>query len=265
MGICTMSGEEWAQRIVEKELGCTVYINDDGSAPGMYDLRVGPKDAPELAIECIGAVDEAFAETWNIGPARGPLHLSLTGDWNVSITAMARIKAIKQRIEPLLRILESHGIDNLYVDYLLKRIDRAMFDEFESLGITHASCYRRQGTGEVHLMMLGTGGIVNSQGSAVPAWIGEFLRDSARQDVLLKLQRSGAKERHVFVLADLTGTPWPVESYLIGELDHIPEQSPDLPQPVTGVWIVSTMGQRGLRWDRGAWKLFDAHGEGIDS
>lgn len=259
-----MAGEEWAQRIVEKELGRNVAINDDGSAPGMYDLRVGPKDAPELAIECVGAVDEAFAETWNIGPERGPLRLSLTGDWNVSITATARIKAIKQRIEPLLRVLEGHGIDNLYVDYRLKRIDRALFDEFDSLSITHVSCYRRQGTGEVHLIMPGNGGAVDRQGSAVPAWVGEFLRDSARQDVLLKLQRSGAKERHVFVIVELASTPWPVESYLIGELDHLPDQSPDLPQPVTGVWIVSTMGQRGLRWDGDAWKIFDACREGTE-
>lgn len=260
-----MAGEEWARRIVEKELGRTVVINDDGSAPSMYDLRIGPADAPEVAIECVGAVDPIVTETWNIGPARGPLQLSIAGDWNVSIALTARIKAIKQRIEPLLRMLESHGIDNLYVDYRLKRTDKALFDEFESLSITHVSCYRRQGTGEVHLIMPGNGGIVDSRGGAVPAWIGEFLRDPARQDVLLKLQRSGAKERHVFVLAELTGTPWPVESYLIRELDHLPEQSPDLPQPVTGVWIVSTMGRRGLRWDGGAWKLFDARGEGIDS
>jgi hypothetical protein len=70
---------------------------------------------------------------------------------------------------------------------------------------------------------------------------------------------------HVFVFVELASTPRPVESDLIRELDHLPDQSPDLPQPVTGVWIVSTMGQRGLRWNGDAWKLFDAHGEGIDS
>jgi hypothetical protein len=46
-----MAGEEWARRIVEKELNRAVVINDNGSAPGMYDLRVGPADAPEVAIE----------------------------------------------------------------------------------------------------------------------------------------------------------------------------------------------------------------------
>jgi hypothetical protein len=82
-------------------------------------------------------------------------------------------------------------------------------------------------------------------------------------DVLGKLQRSGSKDLHAFVLVSLATTPWPVESYLTGELDYLPSQSPDLPSPVTGVWIVSTMGRRGLRWDGGTWQLFDARGEGI--
>ena len=38
-------------------------VNDDGSAPGMYDLRVGPANAPQVAIECVGAVDQTFTET----------------------------------------------------------------------------------------------------------------------------------------------------------------------------------------------------------
>jgi hypothetical protein len=46
-----MAGEEWARRILEKELKQNVAVNDDGSMPGMYDLRIGPADAPELAVE----------------------------------------------------------------------------------------------------------------------------------------------------------------------------------------------------------------------
>ena len=38
-----MAGENWARRIVERQLNRTTVINDDGSAPRMYDLRIGPK------------------------------------------------------------------------------------------------------------------------------------------------------------------------------------------------------------------------------
>lgn len=263
MGTRNKAGEEWAKRIVGKELKRTVVINDDNSAPGMYVLRIGPVDTPEVAIECVGAVDPIYTETWNIGPAKGPLKLLIKGDWNLTIAPTASLKALKQRIEPLIQELENQGIQNLHVDYWLKRDDATLFEELESLGITGASCYRTPGTGEVHLGLPGIGGIVDDQGDALPGWVGEFLRDPARQDVLSKLQRSGAPELHAFVLVSFASVTWPVESYLTGELNHLPSRAPDLPPPVTGVWVVSTMAQRGVYWDGDTWQLFEARGEGI--
>jgi hypothetical protein len=259
-----MAGEEWARRIVEKELNRAVVINDTGTAPSMYDLRVGPADAPEVAIECVGAVDQTYTETWNVGPARGPLQVSLTGDWTVEIAPTARVKTIRKHIERLLQELEARGIYNVYVDWRIEWEDPELFGKLDSLKITHAYCHSQQGTGKVHLTMPGAGGFVDDHGSALPAWVGDFLRDPARQDVLGKLQRSGAAERHAFLIATLTGAPWPVESYLIGSLDHVPSQAPNLPAPVTGVWVVSGMGRRGVRWDGTTWKLFEARGEGIE-
>lgn len=259
-----MAGEEWARQVIEKELKQTVVINDDNSAPGMYDLRIGPVDAPEIAIECTGAVDPAFTETWNIGPARGPMKLSITGDWNVVITPKTRIKTIKRDLEPILQELEHRGIENVHVDHRLKWRERTLFDDLQLLGITHAHCFRLQGSGKVHLGMPGIGGAVDNYGRAVPEWVSEFLRDSVRQDVLFKLQRSGAPDCHAFLFVTFAGAPWAVESYLTGELDHLPTQAPDLPPPVTEVWIVSGMSWRGLRWDGNSWRLFDARRKEID-
>ena len=124
--------------------------------------------------------------------------------------------------------------------------------------------YLRIRTGRVHLGMPGIGGFVDSEGSALPGWLGEFLRDRARKDVLSKLRYSRAKECHAFVIVTLGGVPWFVESYLTGELDHLPNQAPDLPSPIASAWVVSLFGRRGLLWDGDSWKLFDARGEGID-
>jgi hypothetical protein len=63
---------------------------------------------------------------------------------------------------------------------------------------------------------------------------------------------------------NFAGAPWAVESYLTGELDQFPSEAPDLPPPVTQVWVVSGFGRRGVRWDGSAWRAFDARGEGID-
>lgn len=259
-----MAGEEWARRIVEKELGQTVLINDDGSTQGMYDLRIGLPDIPDVAIECVGAVDSVFTETWNIGPARGPLLLQVEGDWNVEIAITARVKAVRQNLQRLLKELESRGIHNLQVDHRLKWDDATLFIEFESLGITHVSCYSVQGSGKVYLSLPGTGGAVDDKGTEVPKWLADFLRDPAQADVLLKLHRSGAKARHAFVIAGFGGVPWLVESYLTGELNHIPSKAPDLPPPVTAAWVVSGFGQKGLYWDGNVWRVVEARGKGID-
>lgn len=37
-----MAGENWGRRIVEQELKLNTVIHDDGTADGMYDLRIGP-------------------------------------------------------------------------------------------------------------------------------------------------------------------------------------------------------------------------------
>ena len=102
------------------------------------------------------------------------------------------------------------------------------------------------------------------QGSAVSEWVGEFLRDYARQAVLRKLQRLGAPDRHAFVFVSFGGAPWPVESYLMGNLTHLPTEAPNLSPPVTGVWVVSQFGHKSLRLDGGAWCLFEVQGEGIE-
>jgi hypothetical protein len=261
-----MAGEEWARRIVEKELRRSVVVNDDGSMPSMYDLRIGPADAPELAVECVGAVDPIRAETWSEGPSKGPLELALRGDWIIVHTPSARIKAIKKRLEPLLRELEDRGLCRFSVGHVLRWSDPSLFEELESLGVVSGSCFRLPGTGKVSLTMPGTGGAVDPQGTVVPGWVSQFLRDPDREDVLRKLQRSDAAERHAFILVDLGGATWPVAYYLnfTKELDQLPTEAPNLPQPVTGVWLVGQFGQKGLRWNGSAWRRFEARGEGIE-
>jgi hypothetical protein len=259
-----MADEEWARLILEKELKRDVALNDDNSKPGMYDLRVGPADAPEVAVECVAAVDPILTETWNRGPAKGPLELALRGDWSLTLTPSARVNSIKQRVEPLLRELEDRGLRDVPLNYLLKQYDSALFEKLKSLDITRAYCFRLPGTGKVYLFLMPISGAEDSQGAALPEWVGEFLRNSDRQDVLCKLQRSGATDRQAFVFVTFGGALLPVQYYLMRGLDQLPREAPDLPPPVTGVWIVSQFGQRGLRWDKGTWSLFEAQGEGIE-
>jgi hypothetical protein len=248
--------ERWAQQITEKELNCPVVIHDDGSQPSMYDQRIGAVEAPDVAIECVGAVDSVFTETWNVSPGKGPLRLAIKGDWIIGIAREAHIRTIKQHIESILRKLEERDVSEVRVGHLLKRHDSQLLQELEALGIRHASCFRMPGTGRVHMTTEGVGGFVDSAGSVLPHWIEEFLRDPSREDVLFKLRHTSAQERWVFVPVTHRGAPWPVESYLTGELDCLPTTEPNLPSPVTGIWVASTFGTHGVRWDNAGWRPF---------
>ena len=126
----------------------------------------------------------------------------------------------------------------------------------KSLDIQHVSCFRMPGTGRVHMLMEGVGGGVDSAGGALPQWIEEFLCDPEREDVLSKLRDTGAQERWVFVPVMHRGAPWSVESYLTEEFECLPATGPNLPSPVTGVWVASQFGTHGVRWDGAGWRLF---------
>ncbi len=82
-----------------------------------------------------------------------------------------------------------------------------------------------------------------------------------QSDVLGKLARSGAPERHAFILVPgFSLAPFGVVDMLWrAEDDVVPTMSPDLPDEVTHVWLMAfwSIGS-GLRWSpaRG-WERFE--------
>jgi hypothetical protein len=257
-------GEEWARRIVQQVLGRAVEKHDDGRLPGMYDLRIGSVDAPMVAIECVRAMDATYTETWMVGPAKGPYALPVRGDWIVEIAATAHVKDVIQNLTRILTELEGRGIHNLTADHWLKSGDEDLFNDIGSFGINHASCFRLEGSGKVHLTMPGDGGAVDNSGREVPKWLGDFLRAPAQSDVLSKLSRSKAPKRHAFVFVTLGGAPWSVASYFFNDPDQTPQDIPNLPEPVTAAWVAPQFGSTGLYWDGLTWRLVDILGLGIE-
>jgi hypothetical protein len=257
-----VSVESWARVICQRELRRVVELNDDGSEPRMYDLRVGPRVAPVIAIECVRAMDPVLTELWNAGPKRGALTLRLAGDWTVGLTRRARIK-ILARLEAALQECERIGISNVHVDWRLKRLQPGLFAEFERLAVSWAGCFRAQGGGKVSFTLESIGGAVDEEGRAVPGWIETFLSAKEQSDVLCKLAQSNAAECHVIVAVGWGGAPWSVESYLTDGLAVLPTEKPKLPDPVTSVWIVSMHATHGIRWDGTKWRRFDARTDSV--
>jgi hypothetical protein len=100
-------------------------------------------------------------------------------------------------------------------------------------------------------------------GDAVADWLGVFLHDDAREDVREKLARSGAAERHAFVVVSgLSGLPLTIAGPLLEHEVLPPTAAPDLPPEVTDVWTASVWDRGlGLRWSSTTrrWHTFSKH------
>ncbi len=249
-----MSIEERARNIVANELSMQVVVHDNGSKPGMYDLIIGPVSAPEYAIECVGAVDPVATETWNIGPGKGPIKINSSRNWIVEIKKTSNIKLLKNKISEVIWSYEASDLKEHYaVDWYMERRNPEIFNKLDRLGITYISMSPEEGSGVVHLTMEGGGGPYHDNGDDVAKWIGDFLNSPNKADVVKKLAQSGAKEKHAFILLDLDGAPWEVESYFYGDM-NLPRTAPKLPEPITGAWVVRN--GKGLRYMQGQWHVF---------
>lgn len=83
------------------------------------------------------------------------------------------------------------------------------------------------------------GGMVAESGDALSPWVGRHLRN--HQDVLEKLRRSGAEERHAFIiLPGFSTAPFTVADLFMRHEPPLPTSAPDLPPEVTHAWVVST-------------------------
>jgi hypothetical protein len=260
-----MRGEEmWAQQLIALALGVDVHGHDDNSAQSMYDLRVGPSEAPEIAIEVVGAVDREWTETWNVGPAVRGKRWNVVGDWMITIRPGTRIKTLQRELLPVISALERLGVHSHRAGRRRHAFDAGLDDALESLGVQSLHCLETNGTGTIHMTMPGEGGMVHEDGNLVADWVVEFLKHEDRADVLHKLAlATTAARREVFIAVTLMGAPWSITSYLTGTLEQLPGASPLLPAGVDGVWLAATISfheSLGIRWVGTDWSRFRLRG-----
>lgn len=257
-GIRPRPDEVLARLSIEAALGLPVEHHDDGSDSGMCDLRIGTSRAPMAAIEVVGAVDELYTRTWNPGPGLGPVTTHGGANWLMFLADGTVSEHVRKLAPRLVRSLEGTGWHRTPNVDLLKHEDFvAAAEPFRALGCIALYCYATEGEGMLRLGQGGVAGAIDSRGQSVPGWIEEFLRAPARADVLAKLARAPALERHVFVPVAFKGAPVSVFTYLDTDQKMPPDEAPDLPAPVDQVWIASTFGAKaGVRWDGRQWSRF---------
>lgn len=87
-------------------------------------------------------------------------------------------------------------------------------------------------------------------GDPLATWLTEWIPDPIRGDNIHKLIRSGASERHLFVLLPgFNSAPLEVNDLLIEPNAPLPATAPVLPSEITHVWTMSTWDNGdGFRW-----------------
>jgi hypothetical protein len=99
----------------------------------------------------------------------------------------------------------------------------------------------------------------DESGARLALWLSDFLASPRNRDVRDKLAKSGAAERHAFVVLPASTTaPAAVLSVFIDRSASPPAVPIALPAEVTGTWVVTTWATvTGLKWSAGGWSRFD--------
>jgi len=258
--------EHWVLGMIEAALGESVRQHDDGSQAGMHDLDILYTDGRSAAVEVTAAADADCIELWKLvtGAEERWVVPGLQGGWTVVLQPTSRAGRLRKELPDLLGRLEAAGRVSVEAVPRNRRPRDTFADQAGRLGVRRASQGDTAFPGAIYPTIEQpaerTGGIVDPSGSAINPWIRDFLAAPGQADVLAKLRRSNASERHVFViLPGFTTAPFGVVDMLWRHDGAVPVSSPLLPPEVSRVWLASTWRTgSGLRWDPcEGWQRFD--------
>jgi hypothetical protein len=259
--------EEWAKAIIEAELGVPVEQNDFNDGTSTYDLRIGDKRAPHAAIEVVAARDPDM-EGLLAGTPEGDFFVpdqsyGVTGCWSATVRPGAMVKRLISDLPSIIADMQVRSEQEL--DDLIRNDRTVELAQLERLGVQELlSTDSPECTpARIYLFPEPQGGEIPESVEPLTRWCEGFLYDERRKDVLRKLSVD-ATERHAVVPVGFGGAPGETQAYLMRDVyvgqppAGLNEAQPDLPEPITHLWVVSSSARLGVRWDGSSWLPFDA-------
>lgn len=246
--------EAWTRDCIREALpGCTVDQHDDGSQPGMYDLKVTYPGGSVGAVEVTAAADAQQLELWRLVRRRGKpwIEPTLAGGWIVEIAPSTRANKLVRQLPDLLRSLERNGQRLVRGNQASTHQPTALAGQ---LGVVQAMQGGTDRPGSIYIMppqrLERMGGARPINGDPLATWLSDWVPDPSRADNLRKLADSGVLERHLFVLVPgFNSAPFAVNDLLMAPGSPLPTIPPILPVEVTHVWTASTWDTGdGFRW-----------------
>jgi hypothetical protein len=216
----------------------------------MHDLEIVYPGRPPAAVEVTAAADAQLIELWNVinGREERLIYDDLQGGWLAVLMRSARARDVLQRLPILLRELERRGVRRVDPQTPPSTQDEA---DVAALGIESIAQSSTDFPGSVYFTVGGHTTFVPRVGNAVAEWLTDFLSGDQQRSNPEKLLRSGAEERHMFVLLPgFDDAPPEVSALLMEDPPPLPEIPPTMPSEVTHAWVCTLwdVGQ-GLRLD----------------
>lgn len=196
--------EKWAQTVLAQAVGVPVEQNDDGSKPGMHDLRFVRAGARE-AVEVTAAANRDAMQLWDFLESGDRwIAKQLQGGWSVEFTPVPRgrrAKNFKGELESLLSKLEMLRVRVVDRDH---PAPTGLADVVSRLGIVHSRQLPTDFPGSIYpLPSQEAENLGIPQGRlemSLPSWVSRFLKSPRNEDVRSKLGRSDSSRRHAFVV-----------------------------------------------------------------
>jgi hypothetical protein len=243
--------EELARLVLESALHVPVKHVDKSPLQGMYDLKIRYEGERFGAGEVVSARDEVGTALETAAARLGYTKCNeLTHRWTVVVKSGTILRNIHRGIPALLSELERLGID--YV----RRFDRRFAPSgFESIGTD---------LDEFGIELCSSGRPTSKHPpgfylwpAALAAWVGDgdsaaefceqLLANEAYEDVLSKLRKSHADERHAVIVLTF-GQVGPHTAIDTGAL---PSRPPALPDGIDWLWIIASKAPptRAIYWN----------------
>jgi hypothetical protein len=232
MGNRDNSSEEAAAQNVVRVLGGKYEINDTGSEPGQYDVRVTTATNQVVALEVTGYGGDTWKGTSAAIKKRKRAGDGLKHQWWVVFPTGVSIRKLERRLEELLTRLEAEGKTSATSDY---EGEDATLGEvaavLRELRVNSVNVWEESPPSDQPRILLSQSQRVIGTAGALPGAIAAVFERGDNQE---KLARAEADERHLYVFMEDAGSGAVLEG--MWPLPACPADPADV---IDTVWVYS--------------------------
>ncbi len=232
-----------AARCIEATLGVDVEHWNTEGRQGACDLRY-VTDGRTVAVEVKRVVDPTHRAAEREADVAGyTMDDRLSYTWDVRLRTSASWKVVRQAMPALLIQLEELGFSP-QASPRLRRYAPDLQHHLDALGVTgtHPNMPTEMHPPGFYLMPEGWGGGVPDI-EAMPRFAVDVLASARMRTLRRQLAAADADERHAFLFV---GWEHMAALTLSSDDDALPGEAPNLPLPIDGVWMASTLANSRL-------------------